>query len=173
MNKFLTVTMLATLFAGCCTERDVYDIRPGEEDDGIPVAVAWQNDHNAELEAAMKPAALAKYVKSAAAADALLAEVKPAYATDPMVATRIGAISQLVMCPKCTKAPACRKLWTAALLRAAEGSVDAYRTMFFLDQLRWCGTRDQVAGIRAVGVKAREKCVQDFALWVARELEGR
>jgi len=165
-----SLLLLTSLFVGCAT-KDVYDIRPEGEDDGIPTAVAWQNDHDAELTAAMKPAALAECVKTPAAADALLAEVKGAYATDPMVATRVAAVTQLVMCPKCKKAPAGRKVWSAALLRAAEGSTDAYRTMFFLDQLRWCGTADQKAAVLALGAHAKDACVKDFAAWVARELK--
>ena len=39
---------------------------------------------------------------------------------DPLVLTQISAVTQFVMCPKCPKAPARRKLWTAALERARE-----------------------------------------------------
>ena len=170
MKKILCCLALAAAFAGCAT-KDAYDIKPEAADDGVPTSVEWQNAHNADLEAAMTPQALSVYVRTPAAADALLAEVRPAYATDPMVATRVGAVTQLVMCPTCKKAPACRKVWAAALLRAAEGSTDAYRTMFFLDQLRWCGTAAQKPGVLAIGQKSSEKCVKDFAAWVARELK--
>ena len=159
------------ILAGCVT-KDAYDIRPEGEDDGVPNAVAWQNANDAALEAAMKPQALAAYVQSAAAADALLAEVKPAYQTDPMAATRIAAVTQLVMCPKCDKAPAGRAVWTAALIKAAEASTDSYRTMFLLDQLRWCGKPEQADRILMIGAKAKDPAVKEFAAWTVRELRA-
>ena len=165
-----SLLLFTSFFVGCVT-KDPYDIRPEGEDDGVPSAVAWQNDNNAALEAAMRPQALAAYVQSSAAADALLAAVKPADATDPMAATRIAAVTQLVMCPKCDKAPAGRAVWSEALLKAAEGSSDAYRTMFLLDQLRWCGKPGQADRILAIGAKAKDACVKEFAGWVARELK--
>ena len=159
------------ILVGCVT-KDQYDIRPEGEDDGAPSAVAWQNANDAALEAAMKPQALAAYVQSAAAADALLAEVKPAYQTDPMAATRIAAVTQLVMCPKCGKAPAGRAVWTAALIKAAAESEDSYRTMFLLDQLRWCGKPEQADRILAIGAKAKDPAVKEFAAWTVRELRA-
>ena len=171
MKKMMFAMAMAALAVGCVT-KDPYDIRPEGKDDGVPSAVAWQNANNAALEAAMKPQALAAYVQSAAAADALLAEVKPAYQTDPMAATRIAAVTQLVMCPKCDKAPAGRAVWTAALIKAAEASSDSYRTMFLLDQLRWCGKPEQADRVLAIGAKAKDPCVTEFAAWTARELRA-
>ena len=171
MKKMMFAMAVAALAAGCVT-KDPYDIRPEGEDDKVPSAVAWQNANDAALEAAMKPQALAAYVQSAAAADALLAEVKPAYATDPMAATRIAAVTQLVMCPKCDKAPAGRAVWTAALIKAAEASTDSYRTMFLLDQLRWCGKPEQADRILAIGAKAKDPGVKEFAAWTVRELRA-
>ena len=104
-----------------------------------PLGSYWQQEHAAEVAAATTPEALGAYLASAAAAEALLAKVGPAYTTDPIVLTQIGAISQLVMTPNCKKAPTARKLWVAALERALEGSADEYRKAFFRDQLRWCG----------------------------------
>ena len=170
MTKMMFAMTAAVLAVGCVT-KDPYDIRPEGGDDGVPSAVAWQNDNNAALETAMRPQALAAYVQSPEAADRLLAEVKPAYATDPMAATRIAAVTQLVMCPKCDRAPAGRTVWSEALIRAAEGSADAYRTVFLLDQLRWCGKPEQTGRILAIGAKAKEPCVKEFAGWVARELK--
>ena len=100
------------------------------------------------------------------------AEVKPAYATDPMAATRIAAVTQLVMCPKCDKAPAGRAVWTAALIKAAEASTDSYRTMFLLDQLRWCGKPEQADRILMIGAKAKDPAVKEFAAWTVRELRA-
>ena len=171
MKKMLFAMAVAALAAGCVT-KDPYDIRPEGEDDKVPNAVAWQNANDAALEAAMKPQALAAYVQSAAAADALLAEVKPAYQTDPMAATRIAAVTQLVMCPKCDKAPAGRAIWTTARIKAAAGSSDSYRTMFLLDQLRWCGKPEQADRILAIGAKAKDPAVKEFAAWTVRELRA-
>lgn len=171
MKKMMFATAAAALAVGCVT-KDPYDIRPEGEDDGVPTAVAWQNANDAALEAAMKPQVLAAYVQSAAAADALLAEAKPAYRTDPMVATRIAAVTQLVMCPKCDKAPAGRAVWTAALIKAAGASTDSYRTMFLLDQLRWCGKPEQADRVLAIGAKAKDPAVKEFAAWTVRELRA-
>ena len=171
MKKMMFAMAAAALAVGCVT-KDPYDIRPEGEDDGVPTAVAWQNANDAALEAAMKPQVLAAYVQSAAAADALLAEAKPAYRTDPMVATRIAAVTQLVMCPKCDKAPAGRAVWTAALIKAAGASTDSYRTMFLLDQLRWCGKPEQADRVLAIGEKAKDPAVKEFAAWTVRELRA-
>lgn len=171
MKKMMFAMAAAALAVGCVT-KDPYDIRPEGEDDGVPTAVAWQNANDAALEAAMKPQVLAAYVQSAAAADALLAEAKPAYRTDPMVATRIAAVTQLVMCPKCDKAPAGRAVWTAALIKAAGASTDSYRTMFLLDQLRWCGKPEQADRVLAIGAKAKDPAVKEFAAWTVRELRA-
>ena len=171
MKKMMFAMAAAALAVGCIT-KDPYDIRPEGEDDGVPTAVAWQNANDAALEAAMKPQVLAAYVQSAAAADALLAEAKPAYRTDPMAATRIAAVTQLVMCPKCDKAPAGRAVWTAALIKAAGASTDSYRTMFLLDQLRWCGKPEQADRVLAIGAKAKDPAVKEFAAWTVRELRA-
>ena len=171
MKKMMFAMAAAALAVGCVT-KDPYDIRPEGEDDGVPTAVAWQNANDAALETAMKPQVLAAYVQSAAAADALLAEAKPAYRTDPMVATRIAAVTQLVMCPKCDKAPAGRAVWTAALIKAAGASTDSYRTMFLLDQLRWCGKPEQADRVLAIGAKAKDPAVKEFAAWTVRELRA-
>ena len=172
MKKLLIIAFAAAM-AGCATEKNSLDMRPEAAKGNVaPSAVVWQNQHTACLEAALTPAALAVFVESPKAADAILAKVQAAYKTEPMTAMQIGAITQMVMCPKCSKAPAARAIWKEALLQAAEKSTDSYRTMFFLDQLRWCGTIDQVGRINAVGGKG-EKCVKDFAVMVNREIGGR
>ena len=45
------------------------------------------------------------------------------------------------MCPKCPKAPACRKVWVAALERARDAAKDDYVKTFCRQQLWWCGYR--------------------------------
>ena len=61
-----------------------------------------------------------------------------AYDGDPIALTQIAALTQLVMCPKCPKAPACRKVWVAALERAKAATDDGYVKTFCDQQLRLC-----------------------------------
>lgn len=109
-----------------------------------PLAADWQVDQKAKLATAVTPEALAKFVASAEAADALLAQVKPAYQTDPIVATQIAVITTRVMD---ADKDAERKIWASALLKAAQTATDPYRTCYFLDQLRWCGCPCQSSAI--------------------------
>lgn len=136
-----------------------------------PMSVEWQNANDAEIAEATKPEVLAKFLESDAAAESLLAEVKDGYATDPLKATQIAAIDQLVMCTKCDKAPACRARWRRALVKSAMESKSVYRTLFFLDQLRWCGSADDVQDILAIAGATGEKAIADFAVMVASELK--
>ena len=130
------------ILAGCATEnaakKDAYDIRPDAAVDGVPTGVEWQRTNDAELKAATTPAALAKFVESDAAADALLAQIGPAYKGDPLVLTQIAGVTQLVMCPKCDRAPTRRKVWVAALERARDGTKDGYVRTFCTQQLDIC-----------------------------------
>lgn len=180
MKKLFAAMFAAAVFAGCATspvQRDEYDIKPAESDGKVPTSVEWENANDDKLKAATAPAALMRYLKSQTAADALLAEVKGAYKTDPMTAVRIHALSQLVMTPGCKgfkgrSQAECRDLWTAALLRAAVASSDPYRTVFLLDQLRWCGKSSQATEVKMIGIASEDREVKDFAALVARELEG-
>ena len=142
MKKMMFTMVAAVLFAGCATEnvvkKDAYDIRPDAAADGVPTGVEWQRVNDAELKAATTPAALAKFAESDAAADALLAQIGPAYKGDPLVLTQIAGVTQLVMCPKCDKAPARRKVWVAALERARDGAKDDYVRTFCRQQLDIC-----------------------------------
>lgn len=140
-------------------------------DADFPMAVEWQAEHEDEIAAETKPEALVKFLESDQAADDLLAEVKDGYATDPLKETQIAAITQLVMCPKCDKAPAWRIRWTRALVKAAMDSNSVYRTGFFLDQLRWCGSADDVQDVLAIAGATGEKATADFAVMVAAELK--
>ena len=81
---------------------------------------------------------LRKFVETPAAADALLAKIGTSYDGDPIALTQIASVTQLVMCPKCPKAPACRKVWVAALERARAASDDGYVKTFCDQQLRLC-----------------------------------
>lgn len=135
-----------------------------------PLTVNWQDAHKAEVAEATKPATLAKFLESDYTASKLLSEVKEAYKSDPLVMIQIASLSQMVMCPRCPKAPKNRAKWTAALLAAAKDAPDAYRKMFFLDQLRWCGHANEADAVRKIGKASKTKAVQEFAEQVAREI---
>jgi hypothetical protein len=106
--------------------------------DGYQMAYEWQRANPKLVEEATKPAVLKKFVETPAAADALLAKIGTSYDGDPVALTQIAAVTQLVMCPKCPKAPACRKVWVAALERARAASDDGYVKTFCDQQLRLC-----------------------------------
>lgn len=132
--KMLLGMFMAAALVGCVTT-DQYDIRPDEKDDGIPTAVAWQDDNEAIIADATKPETLRGFVVSEAAADALLAQLKGAYKTDPLVMTQVGGVTQLVLCPKTS---VCRKTWVAALERRIAASDDDYVKTFCRQQLWLC-----------------------------------
>ena len=136
----------------------------------LPMAVEWHNQVADGLAKETSFETLQQYVMLPKNADDLLAQVKSAYETDPMVATKIGCVSQIVMCPKWEKAPSAREIWTCALLSAAEKAPDEYRKLFFLDQLRWCGKNGQIDRVMKIGQKSGSKAVSDFATMVAAEL---
>lgn len=139
-------------------------------DKNHPSAVTWQGANKAAIEAATSKEAIAKIVASKESMAALLAKVKAGYATDPVAATQIAAVSQKVMCTKCPKAPKCRDIWTAELISAAKAAGDAYVKMYYLDQLRWCGKPCQVDQVKAIGKDSGNKAVADFAEMVAKEM---
>ena len=106
--------------------------------EGYQMAYEWQRANPKLVEEATKPEVLRKFVETPAAADALLAKIGTSYDGDPVALTQIAAVTQLVMCPKCPKAPACRKVWVAALERARAASDDGYVKTFCDQQLRLC-----------------------------------
>lgn len=186
--KGLAAVALAVIIGGCTTTQESVEPELPEmagdpnpfadygkgmaSDRDLPMAVEW---HNKNAEALTKEAdfkALQQYVMLPKNADGLLSQVKKAYKTDPMVATKIAGVSQIVMCQKWEKAPAAREIWTCALLGAAEKATDDYRKMFFLDQLRWCGKSAQADRVLAIGNKSGSKAVSDFAKMVASEMKG-
>jgi len=139
-------------------------------DPARPMAYEWQSAHESETAEATSCAAIAAILGSDAAIAELLAAVKPDYGTDPLVAMKIAAASQLSMCTKCDKAPACRARWCAALADAAKRAPDAYRKMFYLDQLRWCGRAEDAPAVRAIADSSDDAAVRDFAALVLREI---
>lgn len=133
---------------------------------GDPMAVEWQNQNKAALAEATSDAALAAVVRDAASAKALLDTVKPNYATCPLKACQMAAVTQFVMRPGQTSA---RALWADALAAACQKAADDSVKMTYLDQLRWCGTEKQVAAIRKGA--GSSKAVRDFADMVIREIQ--
>ena len=146
---------------------------------GSQTAVTWQNANDAAVAEATSAEALEACVRDDEAAAALLAEVKPAYATDPLRAVQIAAVSQFVMQDDCW----CRKvflfwtqthdeqrrIWTKALLTAAKRATDPYVQVFLLDQLRWCGYPCQAPDV-SVFRASTDKSVAAMATMVASEL---
>ena len=170
MKKLLlAVVLVASVFS---VRADYNDIKPGETSaKAAPTAVVWQGKNAKKLAEAVDCKTIAKLVETDESMAALLAKVKGAYKTDPIVATQIMEISHKVMCVKCEKAPKCRERWVAQLIKAAETSTDSYRTTFFLDQRRWCGRKSDVKAVLAIGAKG-DKAVKDFSGMVARELNA-
>ena len=134
---------------------------------GDPMAVEWQAKNKAALEAATSDKELVCFVRDLASARALLAEVKPAYATDPLKACQIAAVSQFVMRPGWEHA---RGIWTEALFRAFMTATDDGVRMAYLEQLRWCGCKKHGDAIQVVASACKSKAVRDFAAIVVREL---
>lgn len=176
MKKLLfAFTLALALVAGA---KDQYDIRPSETAEKAPTAAEWQQANRDALAAATAPEKLAAFVATPEAAEALLAKVKPAYATEPMDAMRVAAVTQYVMSLKggawwqfwAPSMPAGRRVWIGALLKAAEDAKDAYVCEFCLDQLRWCGCKCQVPAIAAIGAKSSDKGVKDVAAIAVKEL---
>ena len=159
-EKLVRFTSLASLVlilaAGCATEQKYGEFEPKGElgqpnatayasygaamahVDGYQMAYEWQRANPKLVEEATKPEVLKTFVETPAAADALLAKIGTSYDGDPVALTQIAAVTQLVMCPKCPKAPACRKVWVAALERARAASDDGYVKTFCDQQLRLC-----------------------------------
>ena len=156
MNVPCLMSIVLLLAAGCATEPKYGAFEPkcelGQPNatayasygdamahvDGYQMAYEWQRANPKLVEEATKPDVLRKFVETPAAADALLAKIGTSYDGDPVALTQIAAVTQLVMCPKCPKAPACRKVWVAALERARAASDDGYVKTFCDQQLRLC-----------------------------------
>ena len=154
VSSLLSLVLLAV--AGCATAPKYGEFTPKGElapstgtayadygkamahEDGYEMAYEWQQKNPKAVEAATRIEVLAEFVKDAASADALLTKIGTSYDGDPIVLTQIASVTQLVMCPKCPKAAACRKVWVAALERARAGTDDGYVRTFCDQQLRLC-----------------------------------
>ena len=200
MKKLLAIVLVAVL-AGCATapraETPAADAKPLDpepvlpelvdpnpfanystgmaSDKAHPKAYEWQRAKGAEIAEATKPEVLAQFLASDAAARALLDGVKDDYSTEPVVMVQIAAITQLVM--RDGGLDARRALWTKALLEKVGETGNVYRTMFCLDQLRWCGYPRDAKALGEVATswemrsdEAATRHVREFAAQVAQEL---
>ena len=168
-NIFIVVVLAAMTCFAAGKKKDAYDIKPGAaKATDAPAAEKWQAQNKAKLAEATKDEVLAAFVKDAASASALLAEVKPGFQTCPVKAFQIAAVTQYVMLP----GKAGRALWTEQLLAFAEKAEQPDVKMFYIDQLRWCGLKAQADKVRELGKASGKKCVQEFAEQVATELSG-
>ena len=143
MKKILVFALAVAAMAAA--KADYNDIKPGSPEAKAPTAVAWQNANAKAIAEATSCETLAALAATPSASRILLAKLRGAYATDPMVMTQVGALSQWVMeadCPFAFWRPsraAARKVWVRALIEAAETAADDDIKTICLDQLRWCG----------------------------------
>ena len=182
MKKIMMVAAALACAAAFSEGVKLQDIKPAAQvADAAPPAAEWQATNAALLAEATADEKLAAFVADAASADALLAQVKGAYQTDPVVAFQVGAVSQWVMgddpCFLLFWKPspsAGRKVWVEALLKRASTADDDLVKTICLDQLRWCGCpcAKLAARVRKIGASSSKK-VGEFADVVANELEGK
>ena len=180
MKKVLLIAVLAGVSVAFAEKKDAYDIRPdaAKAADALS-AVDWQNKNDAALKAATSDAALAEIVADDDNAEKLLAKLKGAYLTDPLVAFQVAAVTQWTMvsdpwyCLFWGEHALGRKVWVKCLFEQIDRTDDEYVKTFCLDQLRWCAWPDQAEEIREIGTKSGSKVLRDFAAVVALELESR
>ena len=146
-------------------------------DKQYPMAVEWHNTNRNALESETSDDAIAAFVDSEEAAKAILAKIKPAYATDPMVAVQIAAVSQYVMTAEpswwefwnwFSDSP--REIWTKTLLDAVASATDTYVAQLCVDQLRWCAYPEQAAELCAIGKKAKCKALKQMIRMAVSEI---
>ncbi len=102
-----------------------------------PLLSFWQVEHAKEIAAATTDAKLDAFLASDAAADALLAQVKEAYKSQPIPMIQIASVTQRAQ----VSSKEVRARWIAALKRAQKSAPDAYRYDFYRDQLILCGAK--------------------------------
>ena len=146
-------------------------------DKASPSAVEWHDAERVALDKDASEDVIATFVEDEASAKALLAKVKPAYVTDPMVAVQAAAVSQYVMTAEpswwefwtwFSDSP--REIWTKALLDTASSADNAYVVQFCVDQLRWCAYPEQAADLCAIGKKAKCKAVKQMVRMAVSEI---
>jgi hypothetical protein len=131
-------------------------------------AAEWAAKEKASLDAITK-ASLVEIAKGAPDSyRALFAAVKPDYKSDPVELTRIAALTQIITT---SARPETRSAYADALLEAAAKAEAADVACFFLDQLRWCATKAQSAGIREL-TRSEKQGVAALAAIAALAAEG-
>ena len=156
MNVPCLMSIVLLLAAGCATEpkygafEPKCELAPSNANayagysramarvEGRPMAYEWQRANAKLVEESTRPEVLARFVESPEAADGLLSKIGTSYDGDPVALTQIAAVTQLVMCPKCPKAPGRRAVWVAALERTRRATDDGYVRTFCDQQLRLC-----------------------------------
>lgn len=178
MKKLFVAVVLAA--AAVAYGDSLQDIKPGASKVQAPSSVVWEGKNEAALAAATDSDTLAGIVEDDDNAEKLLAKVKRAYDTDPLVACQIAAVSQWVMVEDpwywlCFDGPRARgrKVWVKSLMKRVKEADDDYVKTFCLDQLRWCGCPCTAKCIAEFAATEKSKAVKDFAEVVVRELEGR
>ena len=185
MKKLVFSAMVGVMaFAAVASEKSAKDPnafasygKGMASDKNFPMAVEWHNANRSALESEASDDAVAVFAENAEAAKALLAKVKGAYATDPMVAVQIATVSQYVMTAEpswwefwrwFSDSPRC--VWTKALLDATAAAEDSYVAQFCIDQLRWCAYPEQAADLCAIGKKAKCKAVKQMVRMAVAEI---
>ena len=177
MNSIKIASVLA-LGAALAADARLYESYDNVADE--LQAINWQVRAKDEL-AKLDDAWCADFLAAGAAkADALLAEVKGAYDTDPLVATKISTLTHYAASLDCApwwkfwadSVPAVRRLWSERLLAAAKSAEDPYVQAFMLQELRWCGTGDQAEAIAAFGRNSGHRVVRDQAQLAVKTLGG-
>ncbi|MFO7936010.1 MAG: HEAT repeat domain-containing protein [Kiritimatiellia bacterium] len=75
----------------------------------------------------------------------LFSELKPDYKSDPLELARIAALTQFIASKNATST---HNSYADELLTAAKNAKTADVACFFIDQLRWCATKKQTAGLK-------------------------
>ena len=147
MKKFLLAVMMAVGAVAWAADPNPFSdygaaMKSTEEH---PLAVNWSKAHDAEIAAATTEDVLAEFVEDVESATGLLAKLKPAYETDPIVMIQIAAVTQWVMLPDpCflffwKPFPSSgRVVWMAALSKKISETQDEYVRTFCQQQLDLC-----------------------------------
>ena len=180
MKTLIALLLLSVSVVGFAANEYELIARPKAEDpNAAPRATTWQAQNAEALAAATSDAEVLSYLACPCGGYGILSRIRPAYATDPLDAERISAITQYVMVDAGSSwwqfwrehRDGLRRRWTQALLRRASAAADEYVVIFCLDQLRWCGYADQDADLAALEAKSSPR-VREFLGMLRRELKG-
>ena len=180
MKKIAVAGWIAVCAAAFAADQNPYsDYKSGmASDKNFPMAVEWHDSNREAIESGTSKATLAAFLADESSAKALLAQVKGAYDTDPMVAVQVAAASQYAMNADpswwefwrwFSDSP--RRIWTKALIAEAAEATDSYRAEFCLDQLRWCAYPEQAEEICKIGRSAKCKAVKQMARLAVSEID--